>query len=77
MPVTVLRAGHRGRRRRHLVGADPPAGQEPAGDGRAASGSSTRTQPIAVDDVVRYLVGGRRRAARPTAGSSRSAGPTR
>ena len=38
MPVTVLRAGDRGRPRRHLLGAHPPAGQEPAGDGGAPVG---------------------------------------
>ena len=55
--MTVLRAGDRRRRRRHLLGAHPAAGQEPAGDGRARAGCRRRTQPIAVDDVIRYLVG--------------------
>ncbi len=47
---------HRGRRRRHLLGAHPPAGQEPAGDGGPPLGP-TQTQPIALDDVIRYLAG--------------------
>ena len=45
----------RGRRRRHLVGDDPPAREEPARDGGAAVGRHP-TQPIALDDVIRYLV---------------------
>ena len=38
------------------MGADPPAGQEPPGDDRA-KWVGTRTQPIALDDVIRYLAG--------------------
>ena len=69
------RAAGRDRRRcgRHLLGADAPAGQEPAGDGPAWV--STMTQPIAVDDVIRYLAGSSARR-RPSAGCSRSAGRT-
>ncbi len=37
---------------------------------------STRTQPIAVDDVIRYLAGVVAEPRRPSAGSSRSAAPT-
>ena len=71
VPVTVLRAGIMVGSGGHLVGDDPAARRPPAGDDHAALGG-TRTQPIAVDDVVRYLVGvlGRRGA---SAGSSRSA----
>ena len=38
---------------------------------------STPTQPIALDDVIRYLDRRRRRGGRRSAGSSRSAAPTR
>ena len=57
VPVTVLRAGIVDRPRGHLLGDHPAAGRPPAGDGRARTGPTTRTQPIAIDDVVRYLVG--------------------
>ena len=65
---------HHRRQRRHLVGDDPPARRPPAGDGHAPW-VRTRTQPIAVADVVRYLVGSARRAAGRSARSSRSADP--
>ena len=55
VPVTTLRAGHR-RARWHLLGDDAAASGAPAGDDRAAVGPD-RTQPIAVADVIRYLVG--------------------
>ena len=56
VPVTVLRGGDRGRQRRHLLGAHPPAGQEPAAM-VVPRWVSTRTQPVALDDVIRYLAG--------------------
>ena len=52
--------GHPGwdhhRAREHLLGADPPARGAPARHDHAPW-VTTRTQPIAVDDIVRYLLG--------------------
>ncbi len=73
VPVTVLRAGIVVGPRRRLVGDDRqlvahlPAMVTPRW-------VHTRTQPIAVADVVRYLVGVLE-APRRRAGCSRSAGP--
>ena len=75
VPVTVLRAGDRRGRggiswelTRQLV-KNLPAMVVPRW-------VATRTQPIAVDDVIRYLVGVADEPGR-WAGSSRSAGPSR
>ncbi len=56
VPVTTLRAGIVIGRRGHLVGDDPPARRAPSGHDHAQVGQDP-TQPIALDDVVRYLVG--------------------
>ncbi len=75
IPVTVLRAaivvGHGGiswELTRQLV-KNLPAMVVP-------KWASTRTQPIAIDDVVRYLVGVVRSRGGAAAASSRSAAPT-
>ena len=76
VPVTALRAGDHRRRGRDLLGADPPAGQEPARHGRPPLG----LDPHPADRRRRRDPLPRRRdrrARRPAAGSSRSAGPTR
>ena len=75
VPVTVLRAaivvGHGGiswELTRQLV-KNLPAMVVP-------KWATTKTQPIAIDDVVRYLVGVARPRGARSAGSSRSAAPT-
>ena len=56
VPVTVLRAAVVDRPRQHLLGDHPAARRPPAGDAHAQVGQHP-TQPIALPDVVRYLVG--------------------
>ena len=63
----------RDRARRYQLGDHPATGRPPSGHDRAAVGDD-KTQPIALRDVVRYLVAVWSRR-RPGAGLSRSAGP--